>query len=519
MKKLLLISVIFNLCFYFFSNAQIIELVREINPAGNSFPSSFTAANNKLFFTASDNVNFQRLWVSEGTPATTQMIGPTGGQNGTINNLISYNNKLFFSCNDGINGQELWVSDGTLAGTALFKDLYPGANGSYPQYFTVANNKLFFLGSGVNGDKRMYVSDGTPAGTFIIRDAGSDVLNGQNNFPVLNNNIYFRGDNGSGAGYGLWKSDGTLAGTMLVKGDIIPGTSGANYAVLNNKLYFNCFEYDHGSELWVTDGTNAGTFMVINLASDGVGILNSGTPNYFTVLNSKLYFSATDDTHGNELYESDGTAAGTLLVKDIIPGTTSSVPLDITVYNGSLYITCITNQLWKSDGTAAGTQFVKNTLSYARFAAVWNNKMYLSSSFDNAVWESNGTAAGTRPAVVTNTVNPITSPGGGEVKFVQYNSGLYFSGACAGVGSGYEPLRLMTGLPPVTTYTFTGSGNWSNPANWSGGVLPPATLPSGSAIVITGACILDITQNVQSGASVTVATGGSLLILGSLTTM
>jgi ELWxxDGT repeat protein len=519
MKKYLLTLSLFIYLFVFSAKAQIIELVKQVHPSGSAYPTFLTVANNKLFFTASDNVNFQKLWVSSGTPATTQFIGPPGSVIGSLRNLVSFNNKLFFQCDDGISGPELWTSDGTVAGTVLFKDLYPGPTGSYPQYFTVANNKLFFMGGGVNGERRIYVSDGTPAGTFIVRDNYSDVLNGQNDFPVMNGNIYFRGDNGTGSGSGLWKSDGTVAGTVVVKGDIIPGTLGANYAVLNNKLYFNCFDYTNGSELWVTDGTNAGTYMVINLATDGGGVLYSGAPNYFTVFNSKLYFSATDDAHGNELFESDGTAGGTLLVKDFLPGTASSVPSGIAICNGALYILSATNQLWKSNGTTSGTQFVKNVSSYNRFAAVWNNKAYIVSFSDNDVWESDGTVAGTRLMTATNTTNPITSSGG-DPAFTQYNSGLYFSGFCSGVTTaGFQPVRLSTGLPPVTTYSFTGSGNWSNPANWSGGIVPPSTLPSGSNIVITGNCILDVTQNVQSGASVTVATGGSLLILGSLTTM
>ena len=40
----------------------------------------------------------------------------------------------------------------------------------------------------------------------------------------------------------------------------------------------------------------------------------------------RVYFSATDATHGDELWRSDGTAAGTVLVKDINPGSAGSVP-------------------------------------------------------------------------------------------------------------------------------------------------------------------------------------------------
>lgn len=70
------------------------------------------------------------------------------------------------------------------------------------------------------------------------------------------------------------------------------------------------------------------------------------------------------------------------------------------------------------------------------------------------------------------------------------------------------------------TYTFTGDGNWSNPANWSSNLVPPATLPVFSTIIIDhvagGQCILDVTQNLAIGAGLIVNTGKNLVIPGLL---
>lgn len=70
------------------------------------------------------------------------------------------------------------------------------------------------------------------------------------------------------------------------------------------------------------------------------------------------------------------------------------------------------------------------------------------------------------------------------------------------------------------TYTFTGNGNWDNPANWSGNKVPPATLPVFSSIIIDhidgGQCVLNVSQNIATGASIIVNAGKSFVIPGNL---
>ena len=62
-----------------------------------------------------------------------------------------------------------------------------------------------------------------------------------------------------------------------------------------------------------------------------------------------------------------------------------------------------------------------------------------------------------------------------------------------------------------TGYTFIGNGNWNVATNWSNNAIPPATLPSGSEILINpiagGECVLNITQTISSGAKITVLAG------------
>lgn len=72
-----------------------------------------------------------------------------------------------------------------------------------------------------------------------------------------------------------------------------------------------------------------------------------------------------------------------------------------------------------------------------------------------------------------------------------------------------------------TEFTFIGNGNWSDPANWQDGQIPPSVLPAGSTITVnpagSGECILNVTQTLQSGATLNVAPGKRFRITGNLT--
>ena len=82
----------------------------------------------------------------------------------------------------------------------------------------------------------------------------------------------------------------------------------------------------------------------------------------------RIYFAANYDGNGVELWETDGSGSGTLLVKDINPGANSSITWygsvpTFTVMGDYFYFAADdgTNQtqLWKSDGSTVGTVMVK----------------------------------------------------------------------------------------------------------------------------------------------------------------
>src|SRR5262249_26603994 len=154
---------------------------------------------------------------------------------------------------------------------------------------------------------------------------------------VVNGVLYFQADDGA-HGHELWRSDGTAAGTWMVK-DINPGATRSNPEHLtagNGVLYFDADDGGHGNELGRSDGTAAGTSRVKDITPGAAGF--GYTPPLLGVGSAGvLYFRAGDGVHGNELWRSDGTTAGTVMVKDINLGAGDSVPSRLTDLNGVLY--------------------------------------------------------------------------------------------------------------------------------------------------------------------------------------
>lgn len=254
-------------------------------------------------------------------------------------------------------------------------------------------------------------------------------------------------------GYELWRTNSQSGGTYMVK-DIKPGSDNYDspyssfpeyFHNFNGKVYFRAFDESHGLELWQTDGTAAGTSMVKDINEGSSGSLNPTSP-IFCVYKNEMYFAAkTSNVVGQELWKTDGTEAGTVLVKNILPeDNVSSYPDNFIVFNDLLFFTAKTNnnkpEIWFTDGTEAGTKRLSNLPANqtptTEELMVFNDMLIFKGELDHGLelWKTDGTSEGTMEIKDINTGTGWGAPY--ENKMVELNGELYFKGQTA--ENGYE---------------------------------------------------------------------------------
>jgi ELWxxDGT repeat protein len=250
--------------------------------------------------------------------------------------------------------------------------------------------------------------------------------------------LLFRANDGTN-GVELWKSDGTDAGTVLVKninvGTTVSSASNpANFTILSGQVLFTASNGTdiNATELWKTDGTNAGTVLVKDINATAANA--SGNPQNFTIINpTTMLFSASDGIGGNELWKTDGTTSGTVNVIDY-PGATNSITwmenLNGTAILGQIVATT-GREIYKSDGTTANSGLVLDTNTTGTTGGVGTtffnsgNVIYFGASSGTTgieLWKTDGTSAGTVLVKDINAGTTSSSPG----RFAAIGSTVYF---------------------------------------------------------------------------------------------
>jgi ELWxxDGT repeat protein len=395
-------------------NVTITDPTQEaIDQGGNGSlePNELT---NDLTFTITSPDNFTTAFSLSLFANDSALLSVSGQVFTAVRETVTVDNTLYFVAQTSAYGRELWKSDGSEAGTVLVKDINPGSSdafGTFSTKFAVLNGIVYFVADDGTYGNELWRTDGTTVGTSMVKDIYPGVESAMDTFDfsiiVMNDHLYFNAYDPT-HGPELWMSDGSEAGTILLK-DINPGSNGSGPFELTadvRSFYFGAFHPLYGEELWKSDGTEGGTVLVKDVLPGPQSSIFASTC-YCTLIDGILYYVAGDSTVFAELFKSDGTAEGTVLVKDIYPGLPDAEISRITAFNGQPYFGAdhptYGFELWTSDGTEAGTVLVKDinpgsgssSLSSGRI--VFNNNLYFSASGPQGreLWKSDGTDAGT----------------------------------------------------------------------------------------------------------------------------
>jgi ELWxxDGT repeat protein len=404
-----------------------------------------------VFGTSENSSDIGQLWKSDGTAdGTTQLLPKMD----SATTPLVFGGLVFFQGCDATHGCELWKTDGTIADTKLVKDLNPSGDPANELddpvigNLTVVNETLYFstlIGSGWS----VWKSDGTAAGTVELKTLRSGRFDrcpfAISNFTAVGNLLFLQVCQEPTPG-GLfdftgevWKSDGTVAGTVQVPNLTLDDRSNltkpmvpigsALYLAANSDLWkIDCASgiasivkdfagvydiYDmHGTllavaedasglGLWKSNGTSAGTVLIKSIDAG----VTQPYGKIMAVLGDTVFFSATDNAHGLELWKSDGTGPGTLLIKDINPDSGDSITGRWQEVNGTLFFSADDGshgeELWKTDGTALGTTLVQDINPggvSSGVSFIWNaNGTLLFSAFDGVsqkLWKADALSPG-----------------------------------------------------------------------------------------------------------------------------
>jgi ELWxxDGT repeat protein len=373
--------------------AQTPYLVRDINTTRSfdtksSSPAGFAAFGDKVVFAATTAAAGTELWTTDGTPAGTSMVAdivPGPGSSNPVNFRALPNGLVVFAARDANHGNELWVSDGTTAGTHLLFDVSPGPSSSDPIPLLFGNQIFFSADDGVHG-RELWTTDGTASGTRLVKDLDPGSASGfRFGLVKMGNFVYFA------AVGGLWKTDGTDAGTVRVSS----GTLSLNAISTNGSLLFlEAWTPEAANELWISDGTAAGTRLLMDILpgpNDSFGEFELG----FMIAGSRALFVANDGVHGRELWVTDGTVTGTHMVADLTPGSKGTWDDDEyaamrAIGDRVLFAASDAEhgkELWTSDGTEAGTSLLDDVRpgpgsSSPRLLAAAGGKVYFTTGSD-----------------------------------------------------------------------------------------------------------------------------------------
>lgn len=449
MKKITLSILLFSAIL----NAQTPTVLKNVTsslyPSGNSNSGDLNYAkwNGKIFYSGTgSNLLCVTDGTSEGTIGISNLSGSTNisaiipaqdfvyivTSDITVTPSIAYNDKI-------------WKSDGTTNGTSLVHafESAPGFTNAGVYYsvsghrknYSVNGNTLYFSAYDSTNGKEIWKTDGTTAGTKMLKDikAGTGSNQASGFCRIANTTLFIAQSTGFESK--LWKTDGTTAGTEQIPVAEPFFIVNQDMTKLGNKVIFFAHNTVDGYEPYVSDGTAAGTFMLKNINPTGNSLTTQAMGLHLKMTDKYCFFIANNGTN-TALWRTDGTIDGTIEVISNVTNGISNTEYSSTDAENLWFVNYQGNnsaqQLYKSNGTIEGSSLLHSTLSFAQNLSIYKGNLWFQSrdigSPANAeLWKSDGVntnlAFEIEPMVVSG-IGLSSNPFG----FFELNNKLYFWG-------------------------------------------------------------------------------------------
>lgn len=357
---------------------------------------------------------------------------------------------------------------------------------------TVGEQSFFTVHLGAVG-RELWVTDGTEDGTRLVLDIVPGAAGSSPSSLIAHKDgvVFFARTDQS---Y-LWRSDGTVKGSFALSDRPSPeGLSSGPLATAGRTIFFTATEDRTGSELWVSRGRPKDARLVRDLTPgpDSSEIVFVGT------LEKRLVFRVTELSAdgfptGDSYFITDGRAKGTHKLVDL---PRSPYPLRAAQLGGQLFFTAGADTpqgtaLWRTDGTPSGTARVvalaggSDSLSISGVSALGDRILVLIGVARPELWSTDGTAAGTARIATFEDYVRFPPVVGDEAIFFTINaSGVWRSDGTAAGTFLIDPVDRLLSLTPVgpDVYFQVGTSAWFRNAGLPG---TSVKMRDGSAIGIT----------------------------------
>jgi ELWxxDGT repeat protein len=299
----------------------------------------------------------------------------------------------------------LWVTDGTEKGSSSI-DL-GAVNG--PDVAATLGGFAYALKRDMAKDPVIVRTDGTTPTTWYTSPGNLKRI--PTDIASCGGKLFVSLSDGYVGVAGLFVSDGTKPPSVLVEET---GFRAKKFRCAGSKLFFVGTTTASGDEIWVSDGTPSGTHITKDVRPGAASSVSSTAPGKASVVDGRLYFNANDGTHGEEPWTTDGTAAGTILLDDVVAGATGSSCAWLTERGTGTKAYCTTpGKIFE----AAGATLVARTQVYTDANVTIPHAVAAAASLGTRVLHAGGVTAvsGSGELVVLDSAAPFGASGGSVV--------------------------------------------------------------------------------------------------------